>query len=58
MKFSIHTKFFYLGWDLKNTYHMEEQFGISIGNYYVGCYNGEGWCAGWLNANGCLDWQF
>jgi hypothetical protein len=55
MKFSIHTKFFYLGWDLKNTYHMEEQFGISIGNYYVGCYIGEGWCAGWLNANGCLD---
>jgi hypothetical protein len=54
MKFAFHSKFFYIGWDLKNTHHMEEQFGISFGNYYIGYYYGDGWCAGFLDANGCL----
>jgi hypothetical protein len=55
VKFSFTTKFFYLGCDFKVKSYMEEKFGVAIGNYYVGYYTGDGWCAGWLNANGCLD---
>lgn len=54
MKFSIDTKFFYLGWDFENNFHMEERFGLAIGEYYLGNYVGDGWCFGKLDANGCL----
>jgi hypothetical protein len=33
----------------------DECFGFCIGNFYVGCYSGSGWCAGVLNEYGCLD---
>lgn len=63
MKFSIDTKFFYLGWNFKHNFYtddlkivtiMEERFGLSIGQYYLGNYVGDGWCFGKLDANGCL----
>jgi len=53
MKFSFNASF-YLGWDFKNNSHMEERFGIAFGNYYIGYYVGDGWCAGWLDDKGCL----
>lgn len=54
MKFSFTRSFFYLGWNFTESSHMDEQFGIAFGNYYIGYYNGDGWCAGWLDDNGCL----
>ncbi len=54
MKFSFNTKFFYIGWDFKVKSYMEERFGICFGNYYIGFYTGDGWCAGFLDENGCL----
>jgi hypothetical protein len=52
---------FYLGW--RNIHRPtvspddcgDEIFGISIGKLYVGYYEDGKWCAGVLDANGCLN---
>jgi hypothetical protein len=54
------TKLFYLGWNNHPTLPVnkndcgDETFGISIGRFYIGCYNGSGWCAGILDDGGFL----
>lgn len=32
----------------------DETFGFGFFRFYVGHYNGTGWCAGFLNEYGCL----
>lgn len=52
---------FYIGWNnhpfppVNDTDYGDETFGVSIGRFYVGHYNGSGWCAGVLDENGCLN---
>jgi hypothetical protein len=63
MKFSTPmsiSNWFYLGWNFVNNSGGEERFGISIGRFYVGYYSAgmpgvSGFCAGILDANGCLN---
>jgi hypothetical protein len=33
---------------------MEERFGLSLLDYYLGYYVGDGWCCGKLDSKGCL----
>lgn len=47
----IHFGPIYIGWNLVL---QDELFGLSIGNFYVGCYP-DGWCSGFLNEYGYLD---
>lgn len=57
----IHLGFLYLGWNNHSRFVAsemdcgDETFGICIGNFYIGCYSGTGWCAGFLNENGILE---
>lgn len=55
MKFVISFKAFYLALNFRYRSHMEEAFGLAVGNYYTGYYYGDGWCAGKLDSNGCLN---
>lgn len=50
-------RFFYVGWDLRG-HDGDEAFGLSVWDFYVGFYNGRGWCCGILDKNGCLPGQF
>lgn len=57
----IHIGFVYLGWN-NYTFPLsldnecgDEKFGFAIGNFYIGCYSDNKWCAGFLNENGCLN---
>lgn len=54
MKFFFSFKSFYLGVNFKNKSHMEERFGLALGDYYLGNYVGDGWCFGKLDSKGCL----
>lgn len=50
---------FYLGWNnvpykSVNGDYGDETFGVAIGNLYLGCYYGTGWCFGTLDENGVL----
>jgi len=54
------SNWFYLGWNFVNNSGGEERFGISIGRFYVGYYSAgmpgvSGFCAGILDAKGCLN---
>ena len=49
----IDTTLFYVGWSHSQSKD-EEQFGFSIGNYYVGVYNHK-WFGGILNEYGVLE---
>ena len=49
----IHNSLFYIGWSHSQSKD-EEQFGFSIGNYYVGVYNHK-WFGGILNEYGVLE---
>lgn len=57
----IHIGFLYLGWNnvpyrsTKWNDCGDETFGISIGNFYSGCYADGKWCAGFLNEYGYLE---
>ena len=59
--FSLSFGAFYLGWNSDTRQAItvtdcgDEMFGIGIGRFYLGCYSGTGWCAGFLNEFGCLD---
>jgi hypothetical protein len=54
----IHIGPFYIGWN--NVPHHpvndcgDETFGISVKNYYIGCYSDGKWYRGFLDENGCL----
>lgn len=54
----VHLGFLYVGWNNLTQPSVtdcgDEMFGIGIGRFYAGCYSGSGWCAGFLNENGCL----
>jgi hypothetical protein len=53
--------YFYLGWrnvhraPFNSTDCGDEIFGLAIGSFYIGYYEDGKWCAGVLDANGCLN---
>ena len=53
MKFSLDSRLLYIGANTKAK-QGDEQFGISIGKYYLGVYDNKP-CAGKLNKYGALD---